>query len=432
MTPTPPKPEPRRSLSPYEQAERQRHVLTRVVRLAFVVLFVTFTVLAILDTDALGQGILAPGGIALKHGWSTIVLVALSLAGAVVFIDAVTARKKISALVSIFLGLVIALLATYALGKILDLLATIYDVRNESLLATSKVLIGIGLAYLSIITILQTQDDFRLVIPYVEFTKQLRGARPIVVDTSAIIDARVADLAPTGILQSPLIIPAFVVGELQLLADQGDATRRARGRRGLDVVARLQRTPGLDVSIDQTPVPGKSVDQMLLELARQMDAMILTGDTGLARVAGIQGLRTLNLNDVANAVKPALIAGDRVSVRLVKPGEQPGQGVGYLDDGTMVVAEDGREFVGQSVGLTVVTSLQTSAGRLIFARVAAAEADADPAPASVPPPAEPTSESPAGDAPSPTLVPPPEPPPRSPFPPKTPSKRFNSFRNPRR
>ncbi len=440
----------RRALSPFEQAERQRITLTRIVRLAFIVIFVTFTVLALLDTDSLGQGILAPGGIALKTGWSTVALVAFSLAGAVVFIDAVTTRKKISALISIFLGLVIALLATYAMGKIIDLLAQIYDIRSSGLIATSKILIGIGLAYLSIITILQTQDDFRLVVPYVEFTKQLRGARPIVADTSSLIDGRIADLASTGILQSPIVVPAFVIAELQLLADQGDGGKRARGRRGLDIVARLQRTPGLDVSIDQAPMPGQGVDQMLIELAIRLDAMILTGDTGLSRVASIQGVRTLNLNDVANAVKPTLLAGDRVTVRLVKPGEQPGQGVGYLDDGTMIVAEDGRAMVGQTVSLTVVTMLQTSAGRLIFARVGdqpesvasheQSHNHADAAPGASAESVDGTEASgthtAANDEAAPSLppmsVPLPETPARSPFPPKQANKRFNSSRNPRR
>jgi uncharacterized protein YacL len=422
---------PRRSLSPFETAERQRAILTRIVRLAFVVIFVTFTVLALLDTDSLGQGILAPGGIALKNGWSTVALVAFSLAAAVIFVDVVTARKKVSALVSIFLGLVFALLATYALGKILDLLAQIYDVRNAGLLATSKILIGIGLAYLSIITILQTQDDFRLVVPYVEFTKQLRGARPIVADTSSLIDGRIADLASTGILQSPIVVPAFVIAELQTLADQGDAGKRARGRRGLDIVSRLQRTPGLDVTIDQAPMPGKGVDQMLIELATRQDAMVLTGDTGLARVASIQGVRTLNLNDVANAVKPTLLAGDRVTVRLVKAGEQPGQGVGYLDDGTMVVAEDGREHVGQTVALVVVTMLQTSAGRLIFARLAEGAGEMPPRDRSEPPAMSGGAAIDEATLP-PTSVALPEAPARSPFPPKQANKRFNSSRNPRR
>lgn len=449
---------PRVTLSPIEVAHRQRATLIRIVRLAFIVLFATVVILTILDTDAIGTGILAPGGVAVRHGWSIHVVVAMLLAGTVAVIDALTTRKKISTLVAIFVGLVLALLATYALGRIIDLIVEIYDIRDVGLVAATKVFLGIALSYLSIVTVLQTQDDFRLVVPYVEFSKQIRGPRPMLVDSSVLIDARIADLAATGILQSPLIIPDFVVAELQLLADSPDKLRRARGRRGLEVIGKLQRVPSLDVSIDQTASQQAPVDQRLVDLARQIDGVILTTDTALARVAAIRGLRTLNLNEVALAVKPSLIAGELVTLRLVKPGEHPTQAVGYLDDGTMVVAEDGRDLIGQVATLTVVTSLQTAAGRLIFARLAPDQStppddqarqnprDASAQPRTAPVPdaehaqsdddqasagsaADPLAPEPLG----PTVIPPPAPPPRSPFPPKpVPRRPGNSPRNPRR
>src|SRR5690606_8027648 len=182
---------------------------------------------------------------------------------------------KIGMLVSIYLGLLAAILATLALGYLIDLLAYLWGVTeapgdSNALVNFAKVIIGIALAYLCITTVLQTQDDFRLVIPYVEFAKQIRGPRPLLLDYSALIDARIADLGQTGIIQSPVIIPSFVIAELQLLADSQDKLRRARGRRGLDVITRIQRLATLDVSIDETPVPGKAMDQMLVELARQL------------------------------------------------------------------------------------------------------------------------------------------------------------------
>jgi rRNA-processing protein FCF1 len=217
--------------------------------------------------------------------------------------------------------------------------------------------------------VLQTQDDFRLVIPYVEFSKQIRGVRPVLVDTSALVDGRIADIAATNFVQSPLVIPRFVVQELQTLADSGDAMKRSKGRRGLDVITKLQRQGTVDVSIDDTYVSGKAVDQMLVELARVTGAMVLTGDVGLARVASINSVMVLNLNDLANATRMSLVPGETITLRLMKPGEQRGQGVGYLPDGTMVVAEDGGGHIGETVQMTVTSSLQTSAGRLIFARI---------------------------------------------------------------
>jgi uncharacterized protein YacL len=363
----------------------------------------------------------------------------------VAIIDVFTTRKKIGTLFSVFFGLMAAMLATYAIGAVLDLLANIWtsDLRPggavTGVIATAKVLIGIGLAYLCITTVLQTQDDFRLVIPYVEFAKQIRGPRPFVLDSSALIDARIVDLCQAGMVQSPLVIPAFVVAELQLLADSSDKLRRAKGRRGLDVISRLQRVPGLDVSLDETPVPGKAVDQMLVEFARAMPAVIVTADVGLARVAAIQGVKVLNLNDVANALKPSLIPGEQLAVRLLRPGEQPGQAVGYLEDGTMVVAEDGASRIGQEATLSVTSMLQTSAGRLIFGRVVPegatpGEAEAVPAtPGAAPPPGPSAPRADPAPLPASPAAAPPEPAEaaRGPFPPHPP-RRPNPARNPRR
>lgn len=383
-------------LHPLEAAAEQRRVLLRIVRMAFVVAFATITVLAMLSAGP-GSDLSRVG---LVEYWPLVLVLAIALGGTAVVIDALTPKKKIGTLVSIFLGLMAAMAATLLLGFLIDLLAGLWEIGKfdpatgdfvpSPPVTLTKVLVGITLAYLCVTTVLQTQDDFRLVIPYVEFAKELRGPRPLLLDSSALIDARIVDVAGTGILQSPLVIPRFVIGELQLMADSGDKLKRGRGRRGLDAIGRLQRSAAMDVSIDEMPVPGKSVDQMLVELARRMPAVIVTTDTGLNRVAAIQGVRVLNLNEVANALKSSAIPGEQMSVRLLKPGEQPGQAVGYLDDGTMVVAEDGIGRVGQEVTLIVTSALQTAAGRLIFGRVfelpEPAGAAAAGAPAGVPGP----------------------------------------------
>ena len=343
------------------------------------VLFLSVTLLSILGVQSDAQEAEIRWAIA----YPVILLGAAAFAGLVLLVDYLTPRKKIATLVSILVGLLGALAASIALSFVVDLLIETWvgdaDSRAaiEPIISTVKVLIGITIAYLAITTVLQTQDDFRLVIPYVEFAKQIRGVRPLVMDSSVLIDGRLIDMAETGFIQAPLVIPHFVVAELQLLADSSDRLKRAKGRRGLDAISKLQRSPSIDVSIDETSVPGKAVDQMLVELAGQMPGIVVTTDSGLARVASIAGVVALNLNDLANALKPSVLAGERLLVKVIRAGEQPGQGVGYLEDGTMIVIEDGEDAIGTEIGVTVSSSLQTSAGRLIFAKQGVGEGEAE-------------------------------------------------------
>jgi len=357
-------------LHPHEAAQRQRGVLVAALRSIFLAAFIIVSVLAMLGGEGSGERI------PLVEGWYLILGFAIVLALVTALVDWLTPNKKISTIASVFFGIMVAMLATFVAGQFIDLIASLYDIQYAQLISTAKVLVGIALAYLGVVTVLQTQDDFRLVIPYVEFAKQIRGTRPYLLDTSALIDARILDIGETGLIQAPLVIPEFVVRELQALADSKDRLKRERGRRGLEVISKLQRSPSLDVTIDDTPVAGKAVDQMLVSLASSMPAVIITTDHGLTRVARIQGVKVLNLNDLASAMKPSLVQGERFSIRLVKPGEQKGQGVGYLEDGTMVVAEDGERAIGRTVTLTVTNIVQTSAGRLIFGRIDEAPDDA--------------------------------------------------------
>ncbi|GAB4384347.1 MAG: hypothetical protein Kow0022_06640 [Phycisphaerales bacterium] len=381
------------ALDPSANRDHGRIVLIRIVRTCYVILFFTVTLLSILGVQTDAQEA--------ERRWATsyplILLLAGVVAGIVLLVDYLTPKKKIATLFSILIGILGAVVASIALGFVLDLLLETWISETSSreaiapIVATIKVLMGITIAYLTITTVLQTQDDFRLVIPYVEFAKQIRGIRPLLLDSSVLIDSRIYDVSQTGIVQAPLVIPSFVVAELQTLADSSDRQKRARGRRGLDCISMLQRSPSLDVSIDEREVPGKAVDQMLVELARQMPAIVVTTDTGLVRVATIQGVTAVNLNDLAVALKPAVIMGQQITLTLTRAGEQAGQGVGYLEDGTMVVVEDGAEAVGRQVTVVVTGTLQTSAGRLVFARLGAddsgqASASAPPAPAEPSPP----------------------------------------------
>jgi len=359
------------ALHPALIAERQRAIILKVVRAGFLILIVTFTTLAFLQH----QG--APEAAGVAQQWWTPIIISILLFAVALAVDVFTPDKKISTIVGVLLGVMAGLIATLALGFIIDLAVEGWAGSQDAVNAMKptinsiKILIGITLSYLGVTTVLQTQDDFRLVIPYVEFAKQLRGTRPMLLDTSVLIDGRITDIAATGFLQAPLLIPKFVVAELQALADSSDGMKRAKGRRGLEVITKLQRQPRLDVTIDETRVPGLAVDQMLVELGRILPAIIVTTDLGLARVAAIQTVGVLNLNDLANAMKSTLVPGEQLNIKLMRPGEQAGQAVGYLPDGTMVVAEDGSDHIGETVALAVTSSLQTSAGRLIFARVVA-------------------------------------------------------------
>lgn len=190
-----------------------------------------------------------------------------------------------------------------------------------------------------------------------------------VLDTSSIIDGRIADLCRTGFLEGPLIVPEFVLDELRHIADSSDPLKRNRGRRGLDVLATIQKDQNVRVEIVQASVPaGQEVDSQLLRLARDRGAKVITTDYNLNKVAGLQGVEVLNVNELANAIKPVLLPGEEVAVRVVREGKEPGQGVAYLDDGTMIVIDGGRRFVGEEVAVEVTSTLQTAAGRMIFAR----------------------------------------------------------------
>lgn len=201
--------------------------------------------------------------------------------------------------------------------------------------------------------------------------KIVQGA-PKLVDTSAIIDGRIKDVCETGFVEGTLLVPHFVLEELQRVADSPDGLRRARGRRGLDILKEMQE-PGSRINIElieDDPKDIREVDAKLVRVARKYKSPILTNDLNLNKVAQIEGVDVLNINDLANALKPAVLPDERMNVRIVKEGKEAQQGVGYLDDGTMIVVDGGREHMGQQVEVLVTSVLQTSAGRMIFTKMA--------------------------------------------------------------
>lgn len=194
-------------------------------------------------------------------------------------------------------------------------------------------------------------------------------SRTILLDTSVIIDGRIADIARTGFLPGSLLIPRFVLNELQFIADSPDSLRRQRGRRGMEVLAALQKEPTIPVRISDIDVEGvREVDDKLVILARQLRCPVLTNDYNLNRIAELQGVTVLNINELANAVKSVLLPGEAMLVRVIQEGKESNQGVGYMDDGTMVVIENGRDYMNTEIPIQVTKVLQTAAGRMIFGR----------------------------------------------------------------
>jgi len=205
--------------------------------------------------------------------------------------------------------------------------------------------------------------------PGVHDTNKPGRDKSILIDTSVIIDGRIVDIAKTGFIPGNLVIPRFVLNELQYIADSAENIRRQRGRRGMEVLSNLQKDRSINITIADIDVEGvREVDEKLIMLARQMQASILTNDFNLNRVAELQGVRVLNINELANAVKSILLPGEELLIKVIQEGKEQGQGVGYMDDGTMVVVEDGKAFVGSEIPVSVTKVLQTAAGRMIFSK----------------------------------------------------------------
>ncbi len=193
---------------------------------------------------------------------------------------------------------------------------------------------------------------------------------PKILDTSVIIDGRIADIAETGFLEGPLLIPQFVLGELQHIADSHDPLKRTRGKRGLEILQHLQKQVNVDVQIVDTDYASvREVDAKLIELAKEVNGKIITNDSNLNKVAGLQGIEVLNINALANSLKPVVLPGEEINAKIVKEGKEMGQGVAYLDDGTMIVVDNGRKQIGKNMDVIVTSVLQTPAGRMIFARL---------------------------------------------------------------
>jgi uncharacterized protein YacL len=288
----------------------------------------------------------------------------------IVFADIYVPRKRIDTISAIYFGVLIGVLLAYifklAFGPSLP------GEEEGSKLETSAHLVAqLVLCYICTSVLLQTKDDFRFIIPYVEFVREVKGFKPLVLDTSVVIDGRIADLVSTGIFDNQLIMPRFALSELQAIADSSDKLRRTRGRRGLDVLNRLRADDNVDLMIFDRELPelsGQTVDLKLVLLAKHLEGKVVTGDYNLNKVAKLHNVPVINLNEISNALRPAYLPDESFRVKVIKAGEGPEQGIGYLDDGTMVVIEGARHRIGQDLEVRVTSTLQTNAGKMIFTK----------------------------------------------------------------
>jgi uncharacterized protein YacL len=278
--------------------------------------------------------------------------------------------------VGLVIGLMIAALLAYPLSLLPTPFGTILPVVG-----------AIVMGYLGVsIMVLRQREIFSFFRvgrsePQADRQKAAEPAeRIMLLDTSVIIDGRIADVAETGFLWAVLAVPRFVLNELQYIADSSDVLRRNRGRRGLEMLDRLRNCQGVEIAfLDQDPGDARQVDEKLVILAMELDAAIVTNDFNLNRVAKLQGVRVLNINELANAVKSVVLPGEEMGVKVIQEGKELNQGVGYLEDGTMVVIENGRRFLSREITVQVTKVLQTNAGRLIFAVPDTKQKDEKPA-----------------------------------------------------
>lgn len=276
----------------------------------------------------------------------------------------ISPRTMVSALLGLIFGLVVAALISFPLSLLPE--------------PFSQILPFIGalvFSYLGVTVFIMRQNDLsnifgnRFGLGGGQGADRTADQRSILLDTSVIIDGRIADIARTGFLYGSMLVPSFVLNELQHIADSPDGLRRQRGRRGLDILNRLQKDPNISFRVTDLDVEGvRAVDDKLVILARQLRAPILTNDFNLNRVAELQGVVVLNINELANAVKTVFLPGESFEVHIIQEGKEIGQGVAYLDDGTMVVIESGKDHIDDVIPVVVTKVLQTAAGRMIFAR----------------------------------------------------------------
>jgi len=290
--------------------------------------------------------------------------------GLLVVIFEVSARRvSLKGLSSVVFGIVLGLALSWVFSETLDRFPLPKDLSIE-FINNIKIFVTFVFVYLGITLGIKGKDDFNLVIPYVKFKRQELREEVIIMDTSSIIDGRILDIVKTKFIEEKFIIPRFILNELQALADSTDHMKRQKGKRGIEILHALKKEPDIEVEIhDQNLDEIKSVDEKVVKLAQNLDSKVLTTDYNLNRIAQLEGVKILNINDLANALKPTFIAGERFELKLIKEGKEQNQAIGYLEDGTMVVVEGAKRLIGKTVLIEVTSVLQSPSGRIIFTKL---------------------------------------------------------------
>ena len=325
----------------------------RFVRIGFIVIS------SILGSQVVGHGVGWPVWMRIVIGaGSGCVLVLVE--AAIHRVGRVSVRGFSAAVFGLLFGLIMAKLVTDAIGLVPFDLATI---------STIRVLLTWAFCYLGMAMALRGRDEFNVIIPYVRLSRHDRGEESWLVDTSAIIDGRLVDLCKARFIEGRMAIPRFVLKELQTVADSTDPLKRSRGRRGLEVLNQLRQLSTIDVRVHEEELANVAeTDAKLVKLAQLLGTRIITNDYNLNKVAEFQSVGVLNVNELAQALRPVVLPGETLEIKPIKEGKEHHQAVAYLDDGTMVVVENGRPFIGQNVRGLVTSVLQTAAGRMIFVR----------------------------------------------------------------
>jgi uncharacterized protein YacL len=294
--------------------------------------------------------------------------VAAIVAVAIIFFEIRIRRASLKTLIGAAVGSIMGITGAYLIGSLIS------SQESNAVAAETKTFLTLSLtffmAYVGLMVGAAKGDYLDLSALGGIFSDKTIRRDYKVLDTSVIIDGRIADVAETGFLSGTIIIPQFILRELQQVADSPDSSKRQRGRRGLDMLNRLQNNSSLDIQIVETDFPSvREVDLKLIELGKQLDAVIVTNDFNLNKVAQLRGVQVLNINELANALKPVVLPGEAMRVFILKEGKEYNQGVAYLDDGTMVVVDNARKLIGRNADIAVTSVLQTTAGKMIFGRL---------------------------------------------------------------
>ncbi len=305
----------------------------------------------------------------LVQHWGLGLLVGFGFGGVLIAIDEMIKGFSLRAFSAATFGLILGTLVAELIDHS-DLFA-FADIEGKPIRWLIRLALFLGFSYIGMILAMRSnKEDFSLIIPFIRFTSQGKATNLLLLDTSVIIDGRIVDLIENNFLEGVIVVPRFVLNELRLIADSGDPARRMRGRRGLEVLDRIRKNTHNEVKIHEADVADeKEVDAKLVVVARTLGARLFTNDHNLGKIAELQSVRCVNVNELSRLLKPSLLPGDALTLKVVREGREKGQGVGYLNDGTMVVVKGGQPAIGRQVEVVVQSLHQTGAGVIVFAEL---------------------------------------------------------------